>query len=107
MFHQFKITSYAIILCLFGLTPMTVSPVFADDSAAFVACQEIGRKPIAKGKCFRDLAESLQAELAAGEMVSIDVGKSGVGAEPIIEEVWTVMLPVTFICTSSVSGPHR
>ena len=51
MFHQFKITPYAFILCLFGLTLMTVSPVFAEDSE--------GKR--AKKNCFRDLARSLQA----------------------------------------------
>ena len=29
MFHKFKITFYVIILCLFGFTLITVSPVFA------------------------------------------------------------------------------
>ena len=31
MLQKFKITSIAFILCLFGLTLMTVSQVFADD----------------------------------------------------------------------------
>ena len=63
MFHQFKITPYAFILCLFGLTLMTVSPVFAEDSAAFVECQQMKWKEGKKEKknCFRDLARSLQA----------------------------------------------
>ena len=52
MFHQFKITPYAFILCLFGLTLMTVSPVFAEDSE--------GKR--AKKNCFRDLAQSFQPE---------------------------------------------
>ena len=33
MFQKFKIMSYAIILCLFGLTLMTVSPVFAQQGS--------------------------------------------------------------------------
>ena len=33
MLQKFKITSYAIILCLFGLTLMTVSPVFAQQGS--------------------------------------------------------------------------
>ena len=41
MLHKFNITPYAIILCLFGLTLITVSPVFAEDSPEFVACQQI------------------------------------------------------------------
>ncbi len=35
MLQLFKIRFYAVILCLFGLTLMAVSPVFAEDSAAF------------------------------------------------------------------------
>jgi hypothetical protein len=64
MFHKFKITTCAFILCLFGLTLMTVSPVFAADSAAFKQCQQI--KPHGKfgpmkqkKNCFRDLARAL------------------------------------------------
>ena len=66
MFHKFKITTCAFILCLFGLTLMTVSPVFAADSAAFKQCQQI--KPHGKfgpmkqkKNCFRDLARALNA----------------------------------------------
>jgi len=66
MFHKFKITTCAFILCLFGLTLMTVSPVFAadEDSPAFKQCQQI--KPHGKfgpmkqkKNCFRDLARIL------------------------------------------------
>jgi hypothetical protein len=61
MFHKFKITTCAFILCLFGLTLMTVSPVFATDSAAFKQCQQIkpqGKfEPMKQKKnCFKDLA---------------------------------------------------
>jgi hypothetical protein len=61
MFHKFKITTSAFILCLFGLTLMTVSPVFAADSAAFKQCQKIkpqGKfRPMKQKKnCFKNLA---------------------------------------------------
>jgi hypothetical protein len=61
MLHKFKITTCAFILCLFGLTLMTVSPVFAADSAAFKQCQQIkpqGKfEPMKQKKnCFKDLA---------------------------------------------------
>ena len=67
MFHKFKITSCAFILCLFGLTLITVSPVFADDPEAFVECQKIkpdGNFKIMKQKknCFRDLARKREDE---------------------------------------------
>ena len=58
MLQKFKITTYAFILCLFGLTLITVSPVFVEDSPEFIACQQMqwneGKK--AKKNCFRDLA---------------------------------------------------
>ena len=67
MLHKFMTTPYSFMLCLFGLTLVTVSPVFADDSAAFVACQQMHWNMGAKEKknCFRDLARSLQAEKEA------------------------------------------
>ena len=62
MFQRFKITSCAFILCLFALTLMTVTPVFAADSAAFKQCQQIkpngNSVPLMKQKknCFKNLA---------------------------------------------------
>jgi hypothetical protein len=61
MLQKFKITTCAFILCLFGLTLMTVTPVFAADSAAFKQCQQIkpqGKfEPMKQKKnCFKDLA---------------------------------------------------
>ena len=61
MLQKFKITTCAFILCLFGLTLMMVSPVFAVDSQEFIACQKIKRNMKRKKNCFRDLARSLQA----------------------------------------------
>jgi hypothetical protein len=60
MFHKFKISTCVFILCLFGLTLKTVSPVFAEDSAAFIQCQQIKPQgqfePMKQKKdCFRDL----------------------------------------------------
>ena len=41
MSQKFKVTTFAFILCLVGLALISVSPVFAADSAAFVECQKI------------------------------------------------------------------
>ena len=41
MLQKVKITSDAIIFSLFGFTLMTVSSVFAEDSAAFFECQKM------------------------------------------------------------------
>jgi hypothetical protein len=69
MSQKLKITTYVFILCLCGLTLITVSPVFAEDSEAFVECQKI--KPNGqsydlmkeKKNCFRDLARALNDNL--------------------------------------------
>ena len=70
MLHKFKITTCAFILCLFGLTLITVSPVFAEKSPEFIACQQMkwkdGKK--AKKNCFRNLARDLEAAGAAAEV---------------------------------------
>ena len=56
MLQKFKVTTCAFILCLFGLTLMTVSPVLADVSTTLNECKAMkwsdGKK--AKKDCFRD-----------------------------------------------------
>jgi len=63
MLKTYRIIPLVFILCLFGLTLITVSPVFAEDSAAFVECQQMkwkdGKK--AKMKCFKDLAREFES----------------------------------------------
>jgi hypothetical protein len=62
MLQKFKITTCAFILCLFWLTLLSVSPVFAEDSAAFVQCQQIKPNGTSvalmkqKKNCFKNLA---------------------------------------------------
>ena len=41
MLQKYSTIAHAIILFLFGLTLTTVSPVFAEDSDAFVECQSM------------------------------------------------------------------
>jgi len=67
MLQKYSIMPHAIILFLFGLTLITVSPVFAEDSAEFIACQQI--KPAGdfklmkqKKNCFRDVARLSQGQ---------------------------------------------
>ena len=80
MLQKFKITTCAFILCLFGLTLMTVTPVFADDSIDFVECQQIkpNRTSYAlmkeKKNCFRDLALSNHAliDVLVSRMLAIE-----------------------------------
>ena len=63
--YTYRIIPLVFILCLFGLTLITVSPVFAEDSPEFVTCQQI--KPAGdfnlmkqKKNCFRDVARFSQ-----------------------------------------------
>ena len=62
MLQKFKITTCAFILCLFGLTLMMVSPVFAVDSQEFIACQKIKGNMKQKKNCFRDLARQRDSQ---------------------------------------------
>ena len=57
MFHKFKISTCVFILCLFGLTLMTVTPVFAVDDDSFTVCDN---KPEAEEKlsCFREIVRT-------------------------------------------------
>ena len=90
MLQKFKITTCVFILCLFGLTLMTVSPVFAADSAAFKQCQQI--KPHGKfgpmkqkKNCFRDLARILSKAAPQQKepqmIIPVEGGPQGAGRE--------------------------
>jgi hypothetical protein len=57
MLKMYGVISSVFILFLFGFTLITVSPVFAEDSPEFGACQQ--GSLIAKKNCFRDLARLL------------------------------------------------
>ena len=55
MLKTYRVISSVFILFLFGFTLITASPVFAEDSPEFIACQQMkGKKE--KKNCFRDLA---------------------------------------------------
>ena len=67
MLKTYRIIPLVFILFLFGFTLITVSPVIAEDSPEFVACQQI--KPSGdfrlmkqKKNCFRDVARSFQGQ---------------------------------------------
>jgi hypothetical protein len=60
MLKTYRIIPFVFILCLFGLTLITVSPVFAEDSQDFKACQKT--KGIKGEKnCLKNLARDLEA----------------------------------------------
>jgi hypothetical protein len=65
MLQKFKVTSCAFILCLFGLTLITVPPVFADATPTYRECSRMQAKPdhistIDRYECYMTLLRSLQ-----------------------------------------------
>ena len=78
MLQKLKITTYVFILCLFGLTLITVSPIFAEDSAAIDKCENISKHRRGKRfvrstdqiSCYKSLVRELTArvnKLESGE----------------------------------------
>ena len=61
MLQKFNITTYAVVLCLFGFMLFTAAPVFADPQGEFDDCKALNWKDGKQDKknCFRDLAEEL------------------------------------------------
>ena len=61
MLQKFNITTYAVVLCLFGFMLFTAAPVFADPQGEFDDCKAMkwseGKKD--KKNCYKDLAEEL------------------------------------------------
>ena len=71
MLQKLKITTYVFILCLFGLTLITVSPIFAEDSAAIDKCENISKhrrgkrfvRSMDKISCYKSLVRELTARV--------------------------------------------
>ena len=74
MLKTYRFIPIVFILWLFGFTLITVSPVFAEDSPEFIACQQMkwkkGKK--AKKNCFRDVARLFQDQLSASKQLVAD-----------------------------------
>ena len=71
MLQKLKITTYVFILCLFGLTLITVSPIFAEDSAAIDKCEKMSKHRRGKRfvrstdqiSCYKSLVRELTAKI--------------------------------------------
>ena len=61
MLQKFNITTYAVVLCLFGFMLFTAAPVFADPKGEFDDYEAMKWKGAknAKKDCFMDLAAEL------------------------------------------------
>ena len=72
MLQKLKITTYVFILCLFGLTLITVSPIFAEDSAAIDKCENMSKhrrgkrfvRSTDKINCYKSLVRELTARIS-------------------------------------------
>jgi hypothetical protein len=78
MLQKLKITTYVFIVCLFGLTLITVSPIFAEDSVAIDKCEKMSKHRRGKRfvrstdqiSCYKSLVRELTAtvnKLESGE----------------------------------------
>ena len=78
MLQKFKIIPCAFILCLFGLTLITPSPVRADDSPEFIACHQhdLKGRTIAALNCFKELARDLAPVSPVKYRLTLVNGKS-------------------------------
>ena len=71
MLQKLKITTYVFILCLFGLTLITVSPIFAEDSATIDKCEKMSKHRRGKRfvrstdqiSCYKSLIRELTARI--------------------------------------------
>ena len=71
MLQKLKITTYVFILCIFGLTLITVSPIFAEDSAAIDKCEKMSKHRRGKRfvrstdqiSCYKSLVRELTARV--------------------------------------------
>ena len=96
MLLKYRIIFYAIILCLFGLTLMTVSPVFAEDSAG--SDLKTGRTMMAPptgvntvGQSLRNANRQLRSEPAnPQEKVSPRLGRRSINPPPMVSNGTTL-----------------
>jgi hypothetical protein len=82
MLKTYRIIPLVFILFLFGFTLFTESPVLAEDSSEFVACQQIKprgdfRLMKQKKNCFRDVARSFQGQSGDSVQAVVPVESSG------------------------------
>jgi outer membrane murein-binding lipoprotein Lpp len=128
MLKTYRIIPLVFILFLFGFTLITVSPVFAADSAAFVECTQLKhpqrnfKQLLNKKDCFRDLARALvtggavaQANGAdSPEQVSTSGADDGMGDPNMPPPMGDPNMPLTSAqlsctCTGCAcdTGPYR
>jgi outer membrane murein-binding lipoprotein Lpp len=128
MLKTYRIIPLVFILFLFGFTLITVSPVFAADSAAFVECTQLKhpqqnfKQLLNKKDCFRDLARALATGGAVAqangadspEQVSTSGADDGMGDPNMPPPMGDPNMPLTSAqlsctCTGCAcdTGPYR
>ena len=81
MLQKLKVTTYVLILCLFGLTLITVSPIFAEDSAAIDKCQKMSKHR--RGKRFVRSTDQISCYKLLVRELTARVNKLESGEEPV------------------------
>ena len=128
MLKTYRIIPVVFILFLFGFTLITVAPVFAADSAAFVECTQLKhpqrnfKQLLNKKDCFRDLARALATGGAVAqangadspEQVSTSGADDGMGDPNMPPPMGDPNMPLTSAqlsctCTGCAcdTGPYR
>ena len=81
MLQKLKITTYVFILCLFGLTLITVSPIFAEDSAAIDKCEKMSKHR--RGKRFVRSTDQISCYKSLVRELTARVNKLETGERPV------------------------
>ena len=83
MLQKIKITTYVFILCLFGLTLITVSPIFAEDSAAIDECDSGKMSKHSRGRRFVRFTEQINCYKSLVQELTARVRKLESGEGPV------------------------
>jgi len=85
MLQKLKITTYVFILCLFGLTLITVSPIFAEDSDTIDKCEKMSKHR--RGKRFVRFTEQINCYKLLVQELTARVSKLESGEGPVDRKV--------------------
>jgi hypothetical protein len=104
MLQKLKITTYVFILCLFGLTLITVSPIFAEDSAAIDKCEKMSKHR--RGKRFVRFTEQINCYKSLVRELTARVSKLESGKEPVYPRVDDDASAIRMGTESNVNGRY-
>ena len=104
MLQKLKITTYVFILCIFGLTLITVSPIYAEDSAAINNCEKMSKHR--RGKRFVRSTDQINCYKSLVRELTARVNKLESGEGPVDSRV-LYRLKVSFVDQDECVDSHR